>query len=137
MAYQDLESLQRIRDQLRTKLAQVGDMQPGSLVRRHRKCGKPTCRCARKDDPGHEDWIITRAAGKKTVTRSIPKSALEETRQQIAEYRRFRELVKQFTEINSSICEAKLKARREEERGKKNTSSRRNSRKRSQRKSRS
>ena len=48
-----LEILQIKRDQLKARLVEIGDMRPGSLVERFRKCGKPTCHCAEKDAPGH------------------------------------------------------------------------------------
>lgn len=38
-------------DALLGELAAVGDFRPGSLVETHRKCGKPTCHCARPGDP--------------------------------------------------------------------------------------
>lgn len=46
-----LEALQLKRDQIKAQLAQIGDMRPGSLVERYRKCGKPSCYCAQKDAP--------------------------------------------------------------------------------------
>ena len=33
------------RDRLKTELAHVGDLRPGSLVERHRRCGKSNCHC--------------------------------------------------------------------------------------------
>jgi len=45
-----LEELQERDRELKARLAQLGEMRPGSLVERYRKCGKPNCHCARPGD---------------------------------------------------------------------------------------
>ncbi|MFZ0960194.1 MAG: DUF6788 family protein [Terriglobia bacterium] len=107
-----LEVLQLKRDQLKARLAEIGDMRPGSLVERFRKCGKPTCHCAEKDAPGHGPcYSLTHAVARKTLTRVIPKGvAVEHTRQQIAEYHRFRDLVRELITISAQICDAQMPA---------------------------
>jgi hypothetical protein len=105
-----LEALQLKRDQIKAQLAQVGDMRPGSLVERYRRCGKRSCHCAQKDARGHgPSYSLTHPVGGKTVTRIIPKgAAVEQTRVQIAEYRRFRELVRQLVGVSEQICDTQL-----------------------------
>ena len=105
-----LEVLQVKREQLKARLAEIGDMRPGSLVERFRKCGKPTCHCAEKDAPGHGPcYSLTHAVAGKTVTRIIPKGgAVERTRQQIAEYQHFRHLVQELITLSEQICEAQI-----------------------------
>ena len=109
-----LEVLQVKREQLKARLVEIGDMRPGSLVERFRKCGKPTCHCAEKDAPGHGPcYSLTRAVEGKTVTHVIPKgAAVEHTRQQIAEYRRFRDLVRELITVSTQICDAQMPAAR-------------------------
>jgi hypothetical protein len=88
----------------------IGDMRPGSLVERFRKCGKPVCHCAEKDAPGHGPcYSLTHAVAGKTVTHIIPKgTAVERTRQQIAEYQRFRQLVRELIAVSEQICNAQM-----------------------------
>ncbi len=107
-----LEILQLKRDQLKARLAEMGDMRPGSLVERFRKCGKPACHCAQKEARGHGPcYSLTHAVEGKTVTRVIPKGvAVEHTRQQIAEYHRFRDLVRELIAVSVQICDAQLPA---------------------------
>lgn len=107
-----LEVLQAKREQLKARLAEIGDMRPGSLVERFRKCGKPTCHCAEKDAPGHGPcYSLTHAVAGKTLTRVIPKGvAVEHTRQQIAEYHRFRDLVREMIKVSEQICDARRPA---------------------------
>lgn len=128
--------LQQQRDRLREALACVGNLRPGSLVQRHHRCGKPTCHCARKDSPGHgPSWALTRAVNGKTVTKGIPAgSAVQQTREQIAEYRRFRSLIREFIEVSEKLCDARIQLSRAasteaaEKRGSKRASKRRSSR---------
>ena len=109
-----LEVLQVKREQLKARLVEIGDMRPGSLVERFRKCGKPTCHCAEKNAPGHGPcYSLTHAVEGKTVTRVIPKgAAVEHTRQQIAEYHRFRELVRELITVSTQICDVQMPAAR-------------------------
>jgi hypothetical protein len=106
-----LQQLETKRERLRNKLAQLGDMRPGSLVGRFRKCGKPSCHCSQPSSETHgPSWSLTRAVEGKTVTKVIPPGdAVEQTKAQIAEYRRFRKLVQELLELNVEICDHKLK----------------------------
>lgn len=98
-------------DELKATFAQLGDLRPGSLVERYRRCGKPNCHCAGKGAEGHgPTWSLTRAIGGKTVTTVVPAAAVEQTRQQIAEYKRFRALTRAFVEASEQLCEAQLRA---------------------------
>ncbi len=119
-----LGGLIRRREALRQELAAVGDMRPGSLVGRYRKCGKPSCHCADASSEGHgPSWSLTRAVGGKTVTKIIPAgTAVERTRAQITEHRRFRGLTRELVEVSEKVCDAQLaagKAATEEEAAKK------------------
>ena len=77
----------------------------------YRKCGKPGCHCAAEGAPGHgPGWVVSRRAGGRTVNRGIPADAVEETQALVAEHRRFRRLVKDLTEANEALCQARLEA---------------------------
>ncbi len=105
----DPQELRRRRDEIRDELARVGDLRPGSLVGRYRRCGKPNCRCAREGEEGHgPSWSLTRAVDGRTVTRIIPADAVERTRGQIAEHRRFRALAGELVEVSEELCDALL-----------------------------
>ena len=110
---ENIDELRRRRDSLLGEFAAVGDLRPGSLVKMRRKCGKPTCHCARPGDPGHPGWALMRRVGGKTVTRGVPRAALEETRAQIAEHKRFKMLSRRLVEASEELCRARLKAGRD------------------------
>jgi len=104
-----LAEMERKREKVRAALAAVGDMRPGALVGRYRRCGKAACHCAQPGDRGHgPSWSLTRVVGGKTRTKIIPPAAVERTQHQIAEHRRFRELARDLVELSERICEARL-----------------------------
>src|SRR5712671_3387276 len=106
-----LQALRDRRDQLAARLARVDDLRPGFLTARFRKCGKPNCHCAQKDSPGHgPSYSLTHRVGGKTVTQVIPQGpAVERAKSQIAEYRRFRNLVRELIAVSEQICSAQLR----------------------------
>jgi hypothetical protein len=107
----DRASLRLKRDQLTAAIAQLGDMRPGSLVARFRKCGKSSCHCAKKGAKGHgPSYSLTHPVAGKTITRVIPVGpAVEVTRQQLEEYHRFRDLVQQLIAVSEQICDVQLR----------------------------
>ena len=65
---------------------------------------------------GHgPSFSLTRQVGGKTVTRIIPRGpAVGRTRAQIAECKRFRELVREMIEISDRLCQERLSSADEE-----------------------
>lgn len=106
----ELRTLLDRRQRLLAQLAAIGDLRPGSIVERYRKCGKPNCHCAHEPDGGHgPSWAVTRAVHGKTVNRTFPEAALPEVREQIAEYHHFKDLGAEFIEVSTQICDARLR----------------------------
>ena len=106
-----LKALRDRRDQLVASLARVDDLRPGVLTARFRKCGKTNCHCSQKDSPGHgPSYSLTHRVGGKTVTQVIPRGpAFERAKAQIAEYRRFRDLVRELIAVSEQICSAQVR----------------------------
>jgi len=126
----DLDALQRQREQLKSQLSQIGEMRPGSLVARFRRCGKPSCHCAQKGAKGHgPSYSLTHPVAGKTATRIIPAGpAVEQTRQQLEEYHRFRRLVQQLLTVSEQICDWQLRHAEPKTEGVKKNLARRSSR---------
>ncbi len=84
----------------------LNDLRPGSITAVVRRCGKPTCHCAKRDDPGHDpQFRLTRRVAGKTVTETFPTpAALRKAQQEIAEFRRFQKLSAELVAINEKIC---------------------------------
>lgn len=106
-----LQTLRDRREQLTASLARVADMRPGFLTARFRKCGKRNCHCAQKDSPGHgPSYSLTHRLAGKTVTQVIPQGpAVEQAKAQVAEYHRFRKLVRELILVSEQICSAQVR----------------------------
>jgi len=102
----ELAGLEARRADLLAEIEQVADFRPGSLSAVYRRCGKPNCACAAPGHRGHgPQWNLTRRVAGRTVTVHLkPGPALEKVRREVAEYRRFRDLCEQLTEISEQIC---------------------------------
>ena len=97
------------RDALLGELAAIGEFRPGSLQSRYRRCGKPTCHCAAQGDPGHgPKWVLTRTVGGARRNFTIPQAAVASTQAQVAEYKRFRQLTRELTEVSEQLCAARV-----------------------------
>lgn len=108
-----IDSLQECREQLLAELAAIGDLRPGSLTERYRKCGKPTCHCATDGTAGHgPSFSLSRQVQGKTVTRIIAPAAVAQTRAQLAECQRFRALSAELIEVSERLCDARLKRKK-------------------------
>jgi hypothetical protein len=116
-----LSELEARRERLKLQFSVLGDLRPGSLVERYRKCGKPNCHCAQPGEAGHgPSWSLTHNVKGKTLTRIIPEELVPQTREQIAEYHRLRDLTHDLVEVNEKICEARSGDRKTEDDSKKN-----------------
>ena len=97
------------RESIKSQIAGLGDLRPGSLVDRFRKCGKPNCRCAKPGQAGHgPSWSLTHGDKGKTVTFVIPADRVPQTLEQIAECHRLRALTQDLIDVNEKICNARI-----------------------------
>ena len=85
----------RLRQQkfhLRRRFPIPPDLLPGSLSLTHRRCGQPTCHCAR-DKQGHPVWSLTFMAGGKKRVERIPVEWVEEVQHLVEAGRECKEAV--------------------------------------------
>lgn len=101
-----LEALEARRSKLLEQFLSLGDLRPGSITAVTRRCGKPSCHCAKRNDPGHDpQFRLTRREAGKTVTESFPNpTTLRKAQQEVAEYHRFQKLSQDLVAINEKIC---------------------------------
>jgi len=48
-----LPDLEQQREVIAQRIAQLGDLRPGSITSTTGRCGKPDCRCHQPGEPGH------------------------------------------------------------------------------------
>lgn len=99
----DLESE---RANLIAQMASLQDLRPGCVTGIVRRCGKPTCHCARPEDPGHGPTLrLTYKAQGKTISEALPTpSAIRKAEREIAEFRKYQQISRDFVEVNEKIC---------------------------------
>jgi hypothetical protein len=101
-----LPELEAERSQILRQFTTLSDLRPGSICAVSRRCGKPTCHCAKPSDPGHDPQIrLTRRVAGKTVAESFPSpTAWRKAQSEIVEYHRLQQLIAQLIAINEKIC---------------------------------
>jgi hypothetical protein len=101
-----ITALEDERSKLLEEFRRLGDLRPGSITAVVRRCGKPSCHCAKPNDPGHDpQFRLTRRVAGKSVTESFPNpAALRKAQQEVAEFHRFRKLGEDLVGINEKIC---------------------------------
>jgi len=101
-----LPELEAQRSKILRQFSQLGDLRPGSICAVARRCGKPTCHCAKPKDAGHEPQMrLTRRVNGRTVAESFPTpAAWRKAQMEIEEYHRLRKLTADLIAVNEKIC---------------------------------
>jgi hypothetical protein len=100
------DAQRRERDRIAARLAEAGFALPGTLLERHKACGKPGCRCQadppRLHGPYHQ-W--TRKIAGKTVTRRLTGEQVEIYGPWFDQARQLRDLLDQLEKLSLHIFE--------------------------------
>ena len=101
-----LSALETERSQILRQLTTLGDLRPGSICAVPRRCGKPTCHCAKPNDPGHDPQLrLTYKVDRKTVAESFASpTAFHKAQAEIREYSRLQKLCADLVDVNQKIC---------------------------------
>lgn len=100
-----LRALQRQQDKVLGELLEVRPLLKGTVNKIYTRCGKPNCWCA-AGPGGHAHIRISWNQNSKTVTRKIPADKLSRVRNLTDNYRHFRSLRRQLSELNKQIKQA-------------------------------
>lgn len=102
-----LPQLEAQRTDLFRQLAALSDFRRGSISTTSGKCGKPSCHCAKRDDPGHgPNFRLTRKVRGKTVTETFHSpAALRKAQQEVETFHQFQMLCGQIVGVSERICE--------------------------------
>ena len=101
-----LSALELRRCDLLEQVRQLGDLRPGSVTSFMRRCGKPTCHCARHESAGHgPNHRLSHYVEGKQVSESLASlGARRKAEREVAEYKKFKELSRAFVAVNEQIC---------------------------------
>ena len=103
---QSLFDLEQQRELLAQRIAQLGDLRPGSVTSTSGRCGKPDCRCHQPGQPGHgPNFRLTYKVDGKTVSEALPTpAAIQKAEREVEEFRKFQQLTREFVGTNAEIC---------------------------------
>jgi|ERR1700677_3635861 hypothetical protein len=101
-----LKDLQLRRAELLEQIAQLAYFRAGCITALVRRCGKAGCRCSKPGDPGHGPNLrLTFKMKGKTHSKSLAHSAAQrKVQKEIAEFRKFQALIREYVDVNASIC---------------------------------
>ena len=102
-----LADFEQRRQAIAQQVAQLGDLRAGSITSTSGRCGKPGCRCHQPGQPVHGPNLrLTYKVDGKTVSESLPTpAAIHKAEREVAEFRRFQQLTREFVETNAEICQ--------------------------------
>lgn len=105
MPYSLAELVER-RNAIAQRIAELGDLRPGSLSSTTGRCGKPNCHCHRPSHRGHGPNLrLTYKVDGKTFSESLSTpAAARKAEREVAEFRHFQQLSREFIETNTQIC---------------------------------
>ena len=101
-----LPALEAQRSQILRQISTLSDLRPGSICAVARRCGKPTCHCAKPNDPGHDPQLrLTYRVDGRTVAESFPSpAAFQKAQAEVNEYQRLQKLSADLVAVNQKIC---------------------------------
>ena len=105
---------QRIQ-RIKTQLAALGEMRPGSLSQQYNVCGKPGCRCKDPENPQRHGpyYQLSWVHQGKSTTQFIGRPLVAQVRAQLATFKTFRKLTEQWVDLDLQAAKLKLQAAKE------------------------
>lgn len=93
-------------DRITTQLAALGFVLPGTVLHRHARCGKPTCRCHADPPALHGPfWSWTRKVAGRTVTRRLTEAQLRDYQPWFDNSRRLRTLITELEGVSLQVLD--------------------------------
>jgi hypothetical protein len=104
-----LADLEQRRETIAQQIAQLGDLRPGSVTSTSGRCGKPDCHCHQPGQAGHgPNFRLTYKVNGKSISESLSTSAaIQKAEREVAEFRKFQQLSREFVQTNTAICRAR------------------------------
>lgn len=84
-------------DTIKTELAALGDLRPGTLSEQYNVCGTPNCRCKADPPQRHGPYYqLSYSRHGRSRTESVRPEHLDDVKTQLATYRRWQALLEQW-----------------------------------------
>jgi hypothetical protein len=100
-----LAELEAARNKLLRQFLTLGDFRPGTMSAVPRRCGRPSCHCARPDGAGHPQLRLLRKVNGKSVAESFATpAAFRKAAEEVTEFHLLQDLTAELTAVNEQIC---------------------------------
>lgn len=105
-----VQVLEREIAEIKNKLMKLGDIHPGSLTKQYNICGNPACKCKDPHDPKKHGpyYQISFVHNKKSTSRFVKENLVAETKHQLANYKKFKQLVEAWKIAATKLSQLKL-----------------------------
>jgi hypothetical protein len=109
-----IDQIEKRIGKIKTELAEIQDMRPGSLSRQYNVCGVKGCRCKDTIAPNkHGPYTqLSYVHQGKSTTRFIRPHQVRAVRSQLAAYKRFRKLTQEWVHLAIEHAQLKLELTR-------------------------
>lgn len=106
---ESLAVLEQQRAVILGRILNLGDFRSGSITSITGRCGKPDCRCHKPGQSGHgPNYRLTRKVHGKTVSETFASPAeLRKAQREVEAFHQFRQLSREWLEVNEKICRAR------------------------------
>lgn len=105
----NIKTLQNQIDKIKAKLLTIGDMHPGSLTKQYNICGAASCRCKDPDNPKKHGpyYQLSYVHNGKSTSRFIKQNYVTEMKKQINNYKLFKKIMRDWTNLATSLAQLK------------------------------
>lgn len=107
-----VRALEKKIETIKTKLAALGDMRPGSLSKQYNVCGNPACRCKDPDNPKKHGPYYQLSYTHKGRSKSefVKKENLPEVKKQLKNYQQFKKLTAEWVDLSLDLARLRKSA---------------------------
>ncbi len=93
-------------ERIKTLLAALGDMRPGSISEQYNVCGNPNCRCKDPENPKKHGpyYQLSYTHNGKHTTEHVKRDVVNDAKQQIKNFRRFKELTDEWVDLSVTVA---------------------------------
>lgn len=107
-----IQQIEQKIQRIKTQLAALGEMRPGSLSKQYNVCGKPSCRCKDPEHPQRHGpyYQLSWVHRGKSTTQFIRRPFVAQVKAQLATFKTFRQLTEQWVALALQAAKLRLEA---------------------------
>jgi hypothetical protein len=101
-------------EEIKQRLFELGEMRPGSISEQYNVCGNPSCKCKDPEEPKKHGpyYQLSYTHQGRSTTEFVKKDKLPVIRQQVENYRTFKQLTKEWVDLSVKIARQRKRGAR-------------------------